>query len=340
MKTKITFFTIALLLSFLVKAQNVLTVDNSVGANAQYSDLQTAISAASSGDIIYVHTSEVSYGNINIDKPLTLIGFSHSDTDKKTILGYVYLLDNASNTTISGFYISNELSASNNSTELSNIIIENNYIVSGIYSADTRAGINQMIIRGNVLYEVGDNVSVYSNFKNVIISNNIIRYWAYIKYHESATIKNNVFLGRYHPVNHDETTGDLDVQNCIFYDDSVSTRDINSDGVVYENCLTYNIGSGSYSVLNGTNNVNNQNPNFVSASDDIFNVTDDYNLQAGSPAIGTGVGGIDMGIYDNSAFTFNNVGHTNGIPTVKITNITDRIAPGANLSVTISTNAN
>ncbi len=340
MKTKITFFTMALLLSFSIKAQNVLTVDNTVGANAQYNDLQSAISAASNGDTIYVHASEVSYGNINIDKPLTLIGFSHSDTDKKTILGYVYLLDNASNTTISGFYISNELSASNNSTELTNIIIENNYLVSGIYSADTRAGINQMIIRGNVLYEVGDNVSVYSNFKNVIISNNIIRYWVYIKYHESATIKNNVFLGRYHPVNHDDTTGDLDVQNCIFYDNSVSTRDIKSDGVVYENCLTYNIGSGSYSVLNGTNNVNNQNPNFVSASDDIFNVTDDYNLQAGSPAIGTGVGGIDMGIYDNSAFTFNNVGHTNGIPTVKIINITDRIAPGANLSVTISTNAN
>jgi hypothetical protein len=340
MKTKLPLLVIALLSVCIVKAQSVITVDNSVGANAQYNDLQNAIDAASSGDVIYVHASELSYGNINIDKPLTLIGFSHSDTDKKTILGYVYLLDNASNTTISGFYISNSLNASNSNVELTNIIIENNYLVSGIYSGDTRAGINQMIIRGNVLYEVGDTVSVWSNFTNVIISNNIIRHWIYIKYHESATIKNNIFLDRYHPINHGNATGNLEVQNCIFYDNSTSTRDINSDGIVYENCLTYNMGSGSYGILNGTNNKDNQNPNFVSASDDIFNTTDDYNLQAGSPAIGTGAGGVDMGIYDGSSFTFNNEGYTNGIPTVKITDITDRIAVGANLSVTISSNAN
>ncbi|GAA4972705.1 hypothetical protein [Algibacter aquimarinus] len=341
MNIKLSFLITALLFACYVKAQNTITVDNSVGANAQYSDLQSAISAASNGDIIYVHASEINYGDITIDKSLSLIGFSHGDTDKKTLIDEITLLDNASNTRISGFFITNDLNANNNTVELNNIIIENNFFEDGIiYSGDAYAGINQMIIRGNILYGIATSTSIWSNFKNTIISNNIIRRWIYIKFHESVTIKNNIFLGRYYPVNQDSITGDLEVQNCIFYESSSSLVNIDSSGVLYQNCLTYNIGSGSYNTINGTNNLNNQNPNFVSADDASYDSTDDYNLQAGSPAIGNGVGGVDIGIYDGSAFTFNNFGYTNGIPTVKITDITDRIAPGANLSVTISTNAN
>ena len=342
MKTKLSFLVTALLFAYQVNAQSTITVDNSVGANAQYSDLQSAISAASNGDIIYVHPSETNYGDINIDKPLTLIGFGHSDPNKKTQVDEITLLDNASNTSISGFYITNDLNASNSTVELTNIVVENNYFISGnFYSADSRAGVNGMIIRGNVLYGIASSTSVWSNYKNTIISNNLIRRWIYIKFHESVTVKNNIFLDGYFPVNHGNASGDLEVQNCIFYESSSSVVNINTTGVVYQNCLTYNLGSGSYNTLIGANNLNNQNPNFVSAIDVIFNAdTDDYHLQAGSPAIGTGSGGVDMGIYDGSAFIFNNFGYTNGIPTVKITNITDRIAPGANLSVTINTNAN
>ena len=342
MKTKQLFLNVAFLFALICNAQNTITVDNSVGANAQYSDLQSAISAASSGDIIYVHASEINYGDINIDKPLTLIGFGHGDADKQTLIDEINLLDDASNTTISGFYITNDLNASNSSTELTNIVIENNYFESGsLYFPDANKGVNQMIIRGNVLYGIASSTSIWSNYKNTIISNNIIQRWIYIKFHESVTIKNNIFLDGYYPFNHGNATGDLEIQNCIFYESSSSTVNINAVGVVYENCLSYNIGSGSYSTLTGTNNLNNQNPNFVSADDVLFNSqTDDYHLLGGSPAIGSGVSGVDMGIYDGSVFTFNNFGYTNGIPTVKITNITDRIAPGANLSVTISTNAN
>lgn len=340
MKTKFLFLT-ALLLTFIVKAQTVITVDNSVGSNAQYNDLQSAISAASSGATIYVHASEINYGDIDIDKPLTLIGFSHSGLDKKSMIDEIDLLDNASNVTISGFLITNDINAINDTVVITNLILENNYMEGTFWSGTSRAGVNNLSVIGNIFYRIGSNSATWLNYTNAIITNNIITSRIYVNFHESTTIKNNIFTDGSFPVNVGNATGNLEIQNCIFYESSGSTLDINSAGVVYDNCLSYNIGSGSYSSLSGTSNLNNQDPLFVEDNDNKdFDVTDDYNLQGGSPAIGTGVGGVDMGIYDGSAFIFNNFGYTNGIPTVKITNITDRIAPGANLSVTINTNAN
>lgn len=340
MTSKNTLLIMALLCIFLLKAQNTLTVDNSVGANAQYSDLQSAISAASNGDIIYVHASEINYGDIDIDKPLTLIGFSHSDADKKSMINEIDLLNNASNVTITGFNITNDINALNPTTAITNLIIENNYIEGTFWSNNNNAGVTNMIIRGNILYRIASNSVTYSNYTNTTISNNVITDNIYIYYHESVTIKNNIFIDASAPINVNNATGNLDVQNCIFIESSSTTLNINSTGVNFENCLTYNLGSGNYSNLSGSNNLNNQNPNFVSAAGSTFNAeTDDYHLQAGSPAIGSGASGVDMGLYDGSN-AFNNFGYTNGIPTVKITDITDRVAPGANLSVTITTNTN
>lgn len=343
MKTKLTFLVTALLLTCLVKAQNVIIVDNSVGANAQYSDLQSAISAASNGDIIQVHPSEINYGNITIDKELTLIGFGHSDIDKETKVADFVLAANASNVSISGFHITDDV-YTNSSTTISNLTIENN-IIDSVLLFNSAGGANSVIIRGNIIYQIGSgSTSTNSdNYTNTIISNNIITYYIGLKNHQSITIKNNVFLSPHnsYPVyNAGDASGSITVQNNIFYYNSSSVLNPDADGVIFENCLTYNIGSGSLVALNGSNNLNNQNPNFVSAADTNFDASDDYSLQGGSPASGSGVGGIDMGLYDGSAFTFNNFGYTNGIPTVKITNITDRIAPGATLSVTINTNAN
>lgn len=344
MKTKQFFLSAILTLAFFshVKAKTI-TVDNSVGANAQYSDLQSAISAAVAGDVIYVHASEINYGIININKELTIIGYSHLNPEKQTLIDDIVLLDGASNSKFSGIHVTDDF-YTNNSTTLTGIVLENCYIDSSI--TFNGGGVDDAIIRGNIIYQLGStsNSSGNNNYTNTIISNNIILYYIGFKNHQSITVKNNVFLSPYfgYPIyNAGNATGSVTVQNNIFYYNTSSAYDPNADGVVFENCLTYNIGSGSLTALSGSNNINDQNPLFVSAADALYDVAaDDYHLGAGSPAIGSGSGGIDMGLYDDSAFTFNNYGYTNGIPTVTITNITDRIAPGANLSVTISTNAN
>ncbi len=338
MKTKTLLFLTALMLNFTTQAQNVITVDNTPGSEADHSELQSAVSAATSGDVIYVHASEIDYGTINIDKPLTLIGYSHSDPDKKTMLDEVNLKDNASNTTISGFLITDSINAENDTGVLTNIVIENNSIVD-INFSESYEGVNDMIIRGNIIYSIGA-FNGWTNYTNTIISNNIFRNILYVLYHELVTVKNNIFLNGVGVRNRSSSTGDLVVQDCIFYDDTSSTNDINSAGVVYENCLTYNLGSGSYATLTGTGNLNNQNPQFVAATDDVYNHDDDYHLQAGSPAIGNGVSGDDIGIYNNVPFVFNNYGYTSGIPIVVITDITPQIVPGGTLNVSIESNSN
>jgi hypothetical protein len=75
--------------------------------------------------------------------------------------------------------------------------------------------------------------------------------------------------------------------------------------------------------------------------DDNWNPDFDFHLQAGSVAIGAGVNGEDLGIYDGvTPFLFNNFGFTAGIPTVTITAITEQVAPGDNIEVTIQSNSN
>ncbi|MDO7173629.1 hypothetical protein [Mariniflexile sp. AS56] len=344
MKTKHLLLSAALSIASLCQAQNTITVDNSVGSNAQYSNLQSAISAASSGDVIYIHPSEINYGNVNIDKEITLIGYSHLGTEKQTLVTDIVLLNNASNSKFSGLHLTDDF-YTNNTNVLSGIIVENCYIKSTM--TFNSAGVDDIIIRGNIIYQIGTSglSSTSNNFTNAIISNNIILYYIGLKNHQSVTIKNNIFLGPYPAFainNANDTTGSITVQNNIFYYNTNSNFDPNSAGVVFENCLSYNMGSGSITALAGTNNINDQNPQFVESNNNSLYEAemDDYHLQAGSLAIGSGAGGVDMGLYDGSPFVFNNLGYTNGIPTVKITNITDRIAPGANLSVTINTNAN
>ncbi|WP_405294932.1 hypothetical protein [Algibacter sp. Ld11] len=341
MKTKLSLLVTALLFVYQVNAQNILTVDNSEGANAQYSSLQGAISAASDGDTIYVHASITNYGEIVINKKLTLIGFGHSDPDKRTYITNANFSSNSSNSKLSGFYVtSNVFSSSPN--QLSNLSIENNFISSILYFGN--AGADNVIIRGNIINAIGTTNNSNNAYTNTIISNNIFTGALYVYNHDSITIKNNIFsntTGSRQIVNNNSDTGNLTVQNNIIYRSYYSTLNVNSAGVIYEYCLAYNRSSGNLTDLDGTNNLNNQNPLFVEDNDNAtFTRNDDFHLQEGSPAIGAGTDGIDIGLYDGTPFIFNNYGYSNGIPIVKITSITDRVASGQELSVTINTNAN
>jgi hypothetical protein len=275
---------------------------------------------------------------------LSLIGNGHSDALKNTFIEGIVLEDNASESYFSGLYVFDEIACQNSISQITNLTFENSIIdVIDFGSSTFYMGVDNVLIRGNIIQ------SVSGVFTNTIISNNLITFLIFIgSNYQSVSIKNNIFYrggsGSGKAVtNSANADGSITLQNNIFYySTSGSDQNPNTPGVIFENCLSYNRGSTSVITLSGNNNLDNQNPLFVEDNDDaVFDaLIDDYNLQPGSPAIGTGAGGVDIGLYDNSAFTFNNFGYTNGIPTVKITNITDRIAPGATLSVTINTNAN
>lgn len=290
---------------FNLYSQNVITVDNSPGANAEFSDLQTAISNASVGDILYVHPSETSYGVIDVDKSLTLIGYSHSSPDKETIVSDINLGEAASNTKISGFHITNDFVIDNPTTTLTGIVFENNKVDDSMRFSN--AGVDGIVIRGNVIDYLGSvsNGSTANVYTNAIITNNIITTIIYVRFSQSISIKNNVFLNA--AVNHRiPENGNQIIQNSIFLHNSSLTRDVNDASLLFQNCLAFNLGSGNMEALLGSNNLNNNDPLFTETNGNaVFDSSiDDYTLQTGSQGIGAGIDGEDLGLFDNSGFSF------------------------------------
>lgn len=333
------------LVTLFINAQTTITVDNTIGADADYDDLQDAIEAASAGDIIYVQPSEITYGDVIIDKSITLIGYGHSNPLRNTFIGEIEFEDNTSNSRLTGLYINGGIVFENPSLLVEDIVIENCRVNSTIdFGGGTfYEGVNDVLVRGCVVNTIEGFVT------NAIITNNIFKPGNIAIYvggnYNTITISNNIFFrgnsGGQYPINNSSSAnGSITVQNCIFYDHHSLDTDNNRPGVIFENCLTYNQGAGDVDPLNGTNNLDNVDPMFVNATDDVFDANFDYNLQTGSPAIGTGTLGVDIGLYDNAGFIFNNFGFTPGVPTVNITAITSQVAPDNNIEVTIESNSN
>lgn len=339
--TKITSFLMVLLMvPTAIFSQSVITVDNSQGSSAQYSDLQTAINSASSGDIIYVHASENSYGDIIIDKSITLIGYSHSDVQKQSILDKCTLNDNSSNTKITGFRFTDAFLVVNPTNIVSNLIVENNFFewVIDFGSGSSSNIVDDVIVRGNIFTRGLGN---WSKYTNTIISNNVFTGIndLDVLYHQSVTVENNVFIGGSYITNQDPDTGTLNVNDNIFVYHRNINVDFNSTGVLFQNCLTYNDES-TVTALSGTGNINDTDPQFVNVTDDIFDSSFDFNLQMGSPAENSGTLGDDIGLFGGNGFVFNNAGFSVGIPIVNITAITSQVTPGGNVEVTIESSSN
>ncbi len=328
--------------SLFMTAQTTWTVDNTVGANAQFNNLQDAIDDVNvvDGDILYVHASSISYGDIVQDKSLSLIGYGHSNPTKNTIIGIIRLEDNASNSKFRGLSVT-DIICENSDLQLQNLIFEYNNIGElDLGNSTFYLGANNVMIRGNVVGEI------FGDGTNTTISNNIILIKVYVRLNFiSVEIKNNVFFppssGSSLPVvNYNSASGSITVQNNIMY--SSGSTNFNSPGVIFENCLTYSFNAGTHNVLNGTNNFDNIDPQFVAGGEnDIYDPeTDDFHLLPGSPIIGQGAGGVDIGLYPASSFVFNNFGCPVGIPKVTITSITTAVEPGGNVDVTIQSSSN
>lgn len=141
MKTKFLPVLICVLCCYLSTAQTIRIADNNPsrpgGANI-YPTLQAAINAAAPGDLVYVQPSITNYGDVIIDRPITLrgIGFNTGkDIALSSIITSVALTNtvsntsNASGTTIEGLIITNYIAVGNQtgtfSFTIKNITISN-----------------------------------------------------------------------------------------------------------------------------------------------------------------------------------------------------------------------
>lgn len=334
----ISFLTI--LLSQVTIAQTVHTVDNRPESGAMYTSLQTAINTAVAGDIIQIHPSPTSYGNIAFNKTLTLVGVGHNPTNangiKSTVLN-ITLSGITTNSIIQGLHITGVIQAPSTTNSVGMHIVNNRLdrYISG-YQWDGRT--NDWVIEGNYFTSAGVNFYGYAG-ANWQISNNWIR-GTFSTLVNTTVIINNIIVNS-------STSGKPSffsscnspiVANNIFLFTSLATGvGLTSSTVNFQNCMTYSYTGTTLDPLGDGSggNIDNTDPLFTSVP--VNSITDfynnDYSLTAGSAGKGAGTDTTDLGIYGR-LFDFDPNGRPDLTPYPTDINITNTvIAPGQSLNV-------
>ncbi|WP_299100845.1 hypothetical protein [uncultured Winogradskyella sp.] len=345
MKTNFLLFISAFLVTVSTYSQNTWIVDNNAGATADFTDLQSAINTSVAGDTIYIQQSETNYEDATVNKLLNIVGRSHSENSYTSKMDVMTIAETGSGSFISGLWIDDLYTE--NSAIITNMKIQNNYLDSVDFSGTSV--MNNSFLLGNVINSASD-----IRMSNSVISHNLFTGAGIIFDFYDITFKNNVILindysnatGLNNTTYSAASPNNITVENCILIK-ATGTADVTNfssgnDGFVFENCISYNAQGGFVNLpFEGVDtNLNDIDPQFLAVSDAGFNAyTNDYHLLSGSPGINFGNDGLDVGIY-NSGYSFNNFGFTNGVPRVSITAITNTVAEGADVEVTIQGNTN
>lgn len=288
---------ILLVLFFIVGLSNsyskIWTVDNNPGnSGANFTNLQSAHSTASNEDTIYINGTGLSYGKLTLTKRLIVVGpgyflgenpFLQANISSAKIdsvifntgsggslicgLEISFVITNTSNITIMRNWIKSLLSISSNTH---NITIIQNYI--GIESSYPYKTI-----------EYSDQIS------NLLISNNYI-YGACGGKHaaltSAITLSNNIM-----------NTLSSSFIVLEYIRDSNIWNNIIVQGYIYgfsNNSILNNIGN---STQFGTSNGNQSNVDMSTVFINTGSRDGKYRLKTGSPAIGAGVNGEDVGMF-------------------------------------------
>ncbi len=321
------------LLAFLVSSAfthaTIHTVDNTLDAGAQFSSISSAISAASAGDTILVHPSDNNYGNISINKHVHLVGpgFNPEISDGLTAqMNAVTLTNGSDGTIIEGFRIANIQGAL--FAQSSNIQIRHNLITSSTAIASTfgdNSNSDTWIIEGNLIIDQGGCggcklISVDASAggsDNWIIRNNIIQIASgsnrmFTKVNASTSILNNLIIHRSTNLVFDDSNDAIIANNIFYANNGVNDMTAECSGCLFSNNLFYTNNNDHVDVAG---NIVNQDPLFeeLVSGTPVYDGANDYHLQSGSPAEGTGEAGTDMGIY-GAGYNFRTRGYPNSHP--------------------------
>lgn len=307
---------------------SIWQVDNNSNNPGVYSTIQTAQDAASAGDTLYIHGSPTQYSGGTINKPLVIIGEGALPNKIYKYKSDIYALtfgfnqnytSNASGSKLFGCSINTIYLASGGGSgniPVNNITIQRNYVSILYFSAGNggNTGHSGIIISNNIIQQLGyGSTGLIENsiFRNNIVgdivnlgnatagswtfSNNLI--YSGFSGCSSALVSNNIF----YKVSAGAAVSGLNYctisNNLFFQADGTATPYTNSSII-----------SGTNS---GSNNVLNLDPlfvqfpisnyiNFNSYSYTYPAETDppvNFHLRPGSPCIGTGSDGLEMGIY-------------------------------------------
>ena len=322
MKTVLTLMCIAFLA--VTSSASILTVSNNANSPGQYTSIQDAIDAATNGDTLYIHGSPTSYGDVHLNRSLTLIGPGYNpqkDLPLTVNISAFYLdsvagIKGCSNSTIMGLTFTylytgsspfrfdnilvtlNRIAQVNMNPGLSSGLIFSQNVIDHFYAINY---VNNLIIKNNIIYNA---TAQFTNCQSVLITNNLYFYInpsTNFVIQDFSTIANNIFF-HVHPNTNFSTFNN----NLIF----LSGNDV----------LPYGNNTG-------TGNFNGQAPIFVydnSGDYNGINLSYDYHLTAASPGHNGGTDGTDIGPFGGIDPLVDLTG-TPPVPQIKMFNINNTV---------------
>lgn len=314
----------------------VWTVSNDPNRPAQFTAIQAAVDAASPNDTLLITGSTTQYyPGATIVKPLVIFGESieaggtFPQTDIYGItLGRFNSSLSASGTRIygckmNGLTMTSSFSGSTSSQQtINNIIIERCRIQSSYLTANWN--MSNVTFRNCLFNENNSGPSIYLSGTNYAGSVDPV-----LGPYSNIIVTNCIFSGNYSGIYgyNLDMNGGLVIRNCLFLNNSYYSL-YNIQEAVLENNIWYRseiVSSSTPGIVNctfnnnlsylcnvntlppasniGSGNIVNQNPLFTSypALGAEFAWAHNYGLSTGSPAIGTGTNGSNIGINSGNA---------------------------------------
>ena len=277
----------------IINSQNLIRVNNNPDIDADYTNLQDANDNASNGDTIYVESSVTAYPSANITKSVTIIGpgFFLDENPNTQANTFEAELNSISFETGSDGSVIIGCEINSVSINVDNITVKkcNAYSIY-LYNSINNILIIQNNIRSSISTTGGGLIT------NSVISNNIVKQNINLSAGSgSVQISNNVLIG----------TGIINyLINC--YNSTIQNNIIvHESGQIVTN--TGNSINNNILAIDGTNaNGNQYNIDMSLVFEDFdgsleFSTDGRWQLKAGSPAIGAGIGDVDCGAFGGTA---------------------------------------
>ncbi len=330
-------FLLTVLCSGILLAQNVHTVDNNSPSAGDFTTIAAAITAASPGDTIYIQPSPEAYGNVTITKLLHLRGAGHAPLYTNGMaaeLGSITLNIpiGGNGITISGLRFGNlGVTGTQQYPNLEIINCRTGRIAAG-NGVDQ---CNNWVLIGNVISVNTPNIMAKGNSNGWVVSNNYIRQegtavsWSIFQnFNTSDIVRNNVIVNAYandSGAMFNGTTGLLVENSIILFNGNSTGLNLSGNTVTFNNSLNYSYVGQTLTALPGNNNLNNQDPLFVSVgTNPNYGATKDFSLQASSPGAGHGTDGQDIGLF-GSDFNFSPRGYAFDLPYITKMEVTNAV---------------
>jgi len=319
----------------------IITVDNNYPSIGNYSTLQAAHDGANPGDTVYVLPSNTAYPGIDVYKKLIFLGpgFDLGQPVLKTakISGTMFFHPPSGGSSIGGFDNYFIITA-----DADNLAIRKNKLgMITVRPSHVGTVITQNFIKG---YTSDYLVKVDSNNQVYLANNKIINMYKepgygfyYMGYgvladkpSTSITIINNVIRVNFHTLENrgcamTTTNATCDVINNIFIDGQLYI----AAGTTYMNNM-----HNRWDLPAGNGNQNDISPDATF----VDHGNSDFHLLPGSPARGSGLGGVDMGLY-GGVIPFDDNGYP-GIPSIYYLDVPSGGSQQTGVNVTIKAKSN